>query len=82
MQSGLLWFDNDPHRGLASKIEDAARRYREKFGRSPDTCYVNSAVFNGGPETVTPANLAQQALRVVPATNILPHHFWVGEEAE
>ena len=42
MQVGLLWFDNDPHRGLAGKIEDAARRYREKYGRPPDTCYVNT----------------------------------------
>jgi hypothetical protein len=82
MQNGLLWFDNDPHRGLTSKIEDAAQRYREKFGRSPDTCYVNSKTFNGEPEAITPSNLARQALRVVPATNILPHHFWVGEEAE
>ena len=82
MQSGLLWFDNDPHRGLTNKIEDAARCYREKFGRLPDTCYVNSTIFSGGSLTVTPMNLAKQALRVVPATNILPHHFWVGEESE
>jgi len=31
MQTGLLWYDGDPNRGLAAKIEDAARRYREKF---------------------------------------------------
>ncbi len=80
MQSGLLWFDNDPHRGLSNKIEDAARRYREKFGRAPDTCYVNSKIFNGEPETVTPSDLARPALRIVPMANILPHHFWVGEE--
>ena len=82
MQVGLLWFDNDPHRGLTSKIEDAARRYREKFGRPPDTCYVNNKVFNGGIETVAPPSLANPALRIMPAANILPHHFWVGEEGE
>jgi hypothetical protein len=82
MQVGLLWFDNDPHRGLASKIEDAARRYREKFGRPPDTCYVNSAIFNGSLVIATPPDLAKQTLRVVPAANILPHHFWVGEEGD
>jgi hypothetical protein len=82
MQVGLLWFDNDPHRGLTTKIEDAARRYQEKFGRLPDTCYVNSLVFGKGPELVAASSSAIQALRVVPAANILPHHFWVGEEGE
>jgi len=77
MQIGLLWFDNDPHRALANKIEDAARRYGEKFGRPADTCYVNSMVLNGGLAAVTPPN---GTLRVVPAANVLPHHFWVGED--
>jgi len=82
MQVGLLWFDNDPHRGLTSKIEDAARRYREKFGRPADTCYVNSLLFAKGPEMAAASGLPNLTLRVVPAANILPHHFWVGEEVE
>ena len=82
MQVGLLWFDNDPHRGLTSKIEDAARRYREKFGRPADTCYVNNLLFAKGPEMAAASGLPNLTLRVVPATNILPHHFWVGEEGE
>jgi hypothetical protein len=82
MQVGLLWFDNDPHRGLTGKIEDAARHYQEKFGRLADTCYVNLLVFTNGPEMVATPSFANQDLRVVPAANILPHHFWVGEEGE
>jgi hypothetical protein len=82
MQVGLLWFDNDPHRGLTAKIEDAAHRYQEKYGRPADTCYVNSLVLSKGPEMLTAPSLASQTLRVVPAANILPHHFWVGEEGE
>ena len=46
MQIGLLWFDNDPRRGLTAKIEDAARRYREKFGAPPNACYVNQAALD------------------------------------
>lgn len=80
MQVGLLWFDNDPHRGLTTKIEDAARRYREKFGRPADTCYVNNVVFGKSPEAVAAPDLAHQAVRLVPVPNVLPHHFWVGEE--
>ena len=82
MQVGLLWFDNDPHRGLTAKIEDAAHRYREKFGRPPDTCYVNNLILSRGPEMVAAPSFADHVLRVVPAANILPHHFWVGEEGE
>ena len=77
MQTGLLWYDGDPNRGLVAKIEDAARRYREKFGQTPDTCYINSSVLAvvGAPNVVS-----NMAVRVVPATNILPNHFWVGVE--
>ncbi len=76
MQTGLLWFDNDPQRGLTSKIEDAAKRSREKFGAAPDTCYVSQVEW----EKHAAAGGAGSGLRVVPARNILPHHFWVGVE--
>ena len=82
MQTGLLWFDNDPGREVARKIEDAARRYKEKFGVAPNICYVNQAALDA-----SELNLAQQGdqadvLRVVPVPNILLHHFWVGVEEQ
>jgi hypothetical protein len=80
MQVGLLWFDNDPRREVAAKALDAARRYREKFGVIPDTCYVNNAMLDGR-EMVVPLPSADQAvLRIRPAAHIRPHHFWVGVE--
>lgn len=78
MLTGLLWFDNDPHRELAAKVQDAAQRYREKFGAVPDTCYVNLTAV-GGMEMVLPWQ--GRSLRVVPSGRILAHHFWVGVEA-
>lgn len=78
MRVGLLWFDNDPARSVAAKARDAARRYREKFGVQPDTCYVNSAALTGD-ELVIPLQAPENAvLRLRPALNIRPHHFWVG----
>jgi hypothetical protein len=80
MQSGLLWFDNSPGRELSSKVEDAAHRYREKFGVAPDTCYVNRTALNGVEVTLSLSGAHGSAVRIVPANNILPHHFWVGIE--
>jgi hypothetical protein len=81
MQTGLLWFDNDPNRDTVLKIEDAARRYREKFGVAPNICYVNQAAA-GGELELSFQGLQPSSLRVVPASNILLHHFWVGIEEQ
>ena len=67
MQTGLLWYDSDPNRGLTAKIEDAARRYREKFGQTADTCYIsNRAVTNAGMQQA----LSGPAVRVIPSKTI------------
>ncbi len=80
MQIGLLWYDSDPRRSVAAKAVEAARRYREKFGAAPNTCYVNQAVLAGA-EMIVPLQAPENAvLRLRPAPNILPHHFWVGIE--
>lgn len=77
MQFGLLWFDNDPGRSLANKVANAAQRYQERFGVMPDTCYVSRGALNGA-DAMLPGQ--EIALRVLPAPNILAHHFWVGVE--
>jgi hypothetical protein len=41
MREGWLWFDNDQSRTVEEKVRRAAERYREKFGRVPNTCYVH-----------------------------------------
>lgn len=71
MKVGLLWYDDDPKRALEEKIARAVQRYREKFGRLPNTCYVN-------PATLGEAVPRFGRVRVVAAPNILPHHFWIG----
>ncbi len=80
MQSGLLWFDNNPGRELEAKVEDAAKRYRDKFGVFPDTCYVNRSAVVGSAAVLSPAAFHGKSIRIVPAGNVLPHHFWIGVE--
>jgi len=83
MQIGLLWYDGDPKRTLEHKIGLAADRYREKYGRWPNTCYVHPQDVGertGNELWVTSAAHDQRAkIRVLSAPNILLHHLWVGE---
>jgi hypothetical protein len=75
MQAGLLWFDNDPARPLTAKATDAAERFTQKFGVTPDVCYVNARSLKDG-DVVIPFH--EGKLRLTPAANILANHFWIG----
>jgi hypothetical protein len=76
MKIGLLWFDDDSERVIEEKVEQAARRYREKFGHAANTCYVNPISLQGN------GDLGDEFLcgsvKVILAPKILPHHFWLG----
>ncbi len=78
MKSGLLWFDGS-QKPITSKIEDAARRYQEKFGRLPDTCFVNPRDFDND----TRGKLAWQdkqnlKINIASKATIMPNHIWLG----
>lgn len=70
LQVGLLWYDGDPKRPLTTKVERAVSRYREKYGRSPNACYVHQDALE--------RNMEWQGVRIVGVPNVLPDHFWVG----
>jgi len=73
VKEGLLWFDNDPKRTLADKVNQAATRYHVKFGATPNTCYVNEKQFDGKTEAVG-------GVRLKSVNNIQPNHFFIGIE--
>lgn len=70
MKTGLLWYDDDPRKTLEMKIEQAAARYHEKYGRVPNACYVS-------PST-TSTVMVKQGIRLIPARSIRPNYFWIG----
>jgi hypothetical protein len=72
METGLLWYD-DSKADFASKVRDATERYREKFGRRPNRCYVNPASL---PEKPKVSSL--KGIKVLASPVILPDHFWLG----
>lgn len=75
MKEGLLWFDNDPQRQMADKINRAATRYQTRFGRRPTTCYISSADFDGQNDEIG-------GIRLKPVLDVRRHHFWIGEEQD
>ena len=75
MRVGWMWFDDDPGRSLQEKIERAVKRYQERYGRLPTACYVNK-------KHVTGEGFRCGNMKVIPAPNILPHHFFLGVEVK
>lgn len=71
MKEGLLWFDDDPARSLTDKVGRATKRYRQKYGRAPDVCYVHPKMMGG-------AEAQLGDVRVLPACTVQPNHFWLG----
>lgn len=77
MKTGLLWFDANPKRDLAEKITRAAKRYRQKHGIAPNTCYVHHSALSDNDKT---AKIRQ--IQVVISQSALQHHFWIGQEEQ
>ncbi len=73
MDTGMMWFDNDPKTPLPEKIARAADYYRQKYGRMPDLCLVNPTMMTT-PE-MHAGRIVVKALRAV-----LPGHLWIGVE--
>ncbi|HEY5901695.1 MAG TPA: hypothetical protein VIU39_04005 [Anaerolineales bacterium] len=80
MQTGLMWFDNDPRTALAVKIEKASDYYKRKFGRLPDLCLVNPSMLGDSPVEM----IEQRGVRITirPYRPVLPGHLWIGVEDE
>lgn len=74
MKTGLLWFDDNPTRTLQEKIELAIRRYTQKYGHTPNTCYVHPSALSSKQQL--------RSMHIIPKSNILLHHLWIGEEEQ
>ena len=71
MDTGMLWFDNDPKLDFISKVLNAADYYRNKYGIEPNSCYVHpSMIADEKPET--------GSIKIFPTADMLPHHYWIG----
>jgi hypothetical protein len=75
MEWGLLWFDDNGKTTFATKVKRAARQYRERFGRAPDTCYVH-------PTTLSGEDTMPRRIEVLESMYIQPDHFWIGLKSD
>lgn len=71
MQTGMLWYDNDPKADLKAKIERAAKYYWQKYGRVPNLCFIHPTML---PATGAPAGV----ITIHTQPFILPNHFLIG----
>ncbi len=75
MKIGMLWFDDDPRRGLDEKVLRAVSYYQQKYGQKPTVCYVHPTALQPGAKE---AQGQPTSVQIRSAPNVLPHHFWVG----
>lgn len=71
MNTGMLWFDNDPKTDLVVKIMRAAEYYQKKYGRTPDLCYVHPSMLAG-------STVRASGIDVRPNRQVMPNHLWMG----
>ncbi len=77
MKSGLLWYDNST-KTITQKIEEAAKRYNEKFGSPPDRCYINANdIPSGNPENL-PVIATHSGIEIASSKTIMPNYVWLG----
>ena len=73
MNTGMLWFDNDPKRALAEKISEAAAYYLKKYKVTADMCMVN-------PKAVVEPMVEVPGITVRPMRAMMPGYLWIGAE--
>ena len=79
MNTGMLWFDNDPKTALAAKIQRAADYYRHKYGRDPNLCLIHPGMLPADEKVENEKPMIGKVM-VRPYRPVLPGHLWIGVE--
>lgn len=79
MEIGMLWFDNDKQVDLLTKVKRAAKYYEEKYGRTPNICFVHpTMVLNDGQDATQTSTNSTKIIELRTSKLVLPNHFWIG----
>lgn len=71
MDIGMLWFDNDTKTDLTGKIKRAVDYYQQKYGQTPNLCFVH-------PSMVPATPVVEVGVELRTTRSVLPNHFWLG----
>jgi hypothetical protein len=71
MATGMIWFDNDPHKNINEKIQLAIQYYQRKFGSQPTICFLNPKFREKLLET-------ESKIEVDFNFGLSPDHIWLG----
>ena len=77
MNIGMLWFDNDPKADLPIKIQRAVNYYQQKYGKSPNLCFVHPCMLPQSPDPETKP-IKEDGVEVRSNQSVLPNHLWLG----
>lgn len=78
MDIGMLWFDNDPKTEISVKIQRAAAYYHQKYGVTPNLCFVHPSMIRNGSLKAQNDTLKSGDVEVRTSRSVLPNHFWIG----
>lgn len=85
MEEGMMWFDNDQKADLDSKVGRAVEYYQDKYGDSPNLCFVHPSMLagNGGSKKTKKngkngSQLTSKDVELRPSISMMPNHFWIG----
>lgn len=83
MNVGMLWFDNDSNSDLTSKVARAANYYAGKYGGHPNLCFIHpSMALKDGDHVSGEQKIKAGDIEVRLTNSVLPHHFWIGTQAQ
>ncbi|MDX1438065.1 MAG: hypothetical protein R3335_14735 [Anaerolineales bacterium] len=74
MNIGMLWYDNDPKKSLGDKVDQAATYYQDKYGKSPDLCFVHPSMESEEGQAGT--------VEIRSSGSVLPNYFWIGVDGK
>lgn len=70
METGMLWFDNDPRSDLPAKVNRAVDYYQKKYGKKPDVCFVHPSAVK--------EEQRMNGIEIRSSQMVLPNHLWIG----
>lgn len=68
----FVWYDDNPQKAVATKIDEAVGRFKKHYGSNPKICMLN--------EAVAVADYEVAGLQLMSTKNVPQNYFWVGNE--